>query len=94
MVDWAAWEWDSHNRSNSGFVSNTSTGSLLYSMFHTKKSANIKITKEIEKDIKTRIRHSKKILKLDETVNNLFEIFIEKEIIESWVTKHILKDKS
>jgi hypothetical protein len=94
MVDWAAWEWNANNRNDSGFVSNTSTGFLLHSMLRAKKSAPKILTKEIQNDIKSRIRHSKKILKLDESVNNLFELFIENGIIDRWIIKHILRGKN
>jgi len=85
MIDWGVWEWQKGKNSISEFESNYSTGSLLYAMCRAIENKPLRMTKEIERDIRTRILHTKKILNLSESIDKLFEIFIRKKIIESWI---------
>jgi hypothetical protein len=44
--------------------------------------------------VKTRIKHSKSILHLPETVDELVAMFYEKKIIESWIrSKHEMEKR-
>lgn len=94
MTEWGVWDWQENNNSISDFKSNPSTGALSEALYRTTETRPFKLTKKIERDIRTRIQHSKGILHLPQNVNELFEIFMKKEIIESWIkSKHEMQKR-
>jgi hypothetical protein len=94
LIDWGVWDWREGESSRSDFVSNAATGSLAHALYRAMDKVPIKLTKKIQQDIKTRIKHSKSILNLPETVDELVEIFYKKKIIESWIrSKHEIEKR-
>lgn len=87
LKNWGVWNWDK-NRNVSNFENNSTTGTLAHAMLEAIEGNQFKLTKEIEQDIKTRIEHSKAILYLPEPIDDLYKIFIDKKIIESWISVH------
>lgn len=85
LKDWGVWDWQSGSNSVSEFEDNSATGALSNALYESLDKRSIKMTKIIRQDIKTRIQHSKNILNLPETVEELFQIFLKRKIIESWI---------
>lgn len=92
LTEWGVWEWRAGQDSICNFEGNAVTGALseaLYKTFSTIENKTIKLTKKIERDIKTRIEYSKSILLLPESVENLVQIFLDKKVIDSWINSKI-----
>lgn len=85
MKDWGVWEWNKNERSVSEFEGNSATGSLSEALFDSWDNDSFKRTEIIDQDIRTRLEYSRMILNLNESLDDLFSIFINEKIIESWI---------
>lgn len=85
LTDWGVWDWQASRNSISEFKANSSTGSLSDALYSAIDKGHIRISKKIEQDIRTRINHSIDILNLPETAHELYEIFMNQKIIDTWI---------
>lgn len=93
LKEWCVWHWTDSNNWEFPFESNKYTGSLFDEMYKTPKGKKIKMTDSCYKDIQTRFAHSKEILKLKNSVEELTHKFIEKEFIQNWILDHRRRNK-
>jgi hypothetical protein len=94
MKQWAVWLWNSFESSSSDFKKTNFTGALANALYSTKTTKSFKLTKKIEKDIKNRISHTKKILKLADDIESIFQNFMQENFIGKWIEEHHKKIKS
>ena len=86
IKQWAVWHWDVFKNNNqSDFQNNASSGALANALYKARTPTTFKLTKKIETDIKTRIAHTKNVLNLPESIDQLFGKFIAEKFIDEWI---------
>lgn len=93
LCDWGAWTW--YNINYDGFEKEKSTGEFNRYLFDLRDDTNkVKtIPPSAEKDLLHRIQITIDILDLPESKETLMKIFIERQIIESWVNSKFNRKK-
>lgn len=90
MKEWAVWPWHQHTHPQDefDFVSNDATGSLLDSLCRRRTPSSFVLTKAIRQDISSRLEHSRCILDLPETGDELTGLFLAKDFIGAWIIEN------
>ena len=85
MRDWAVWEWFEGQSSDSGYRPSSDTGSLGKQLFAASPGKRFVLRRKARSDLKSRLAHSKKLLALPETTDELVELFLDSGYIQAWI---------
>ncbi|MDQ7815749.1 MAG: toll/interleukin-1 receptor domain-containing protein [Melioribacteraceae bacterium] len=84
MKEWGVWYWESNNCRD--FELWDTCGELFHVMYKcSERNTKFKMTEKVESDILSRVKSSISLLKLPETEYELFERFLEMNIIDSFI---------
>ncbi|MCJ2163563.1 hypothetical protein [Pseudodesulfovibrio sp. S3] len=82
MKQWARWEWGEYDN-DTEFQSNSYTGALSKALWEAKSPRRFELTPKIRKDIESRFEFTIERLKLNESVAQMVDTFIENDFIEA-----------
>lgn len=96
MKDWNCWPWDKYDAQYNEQLKldYSSSGKLAYALHKAKRHKDFIFTKACSTDLRTRIHNSLNLLVLEDSVDDIFDRFMNHRFIERWFEASTKRKKS